>query len=106
MTSTPTLDPLDVSALISGTYRRYLRSLLPIRDSGLADALSAQIESSPLLAKGPLLEITPPYRTGSTPRELVEEGVLARGFTAADAPSVHLDRPLYLHQEQAIRKAV
>jgi ATP-dependent helicase YprA (DUF1998 family) len=102
---TPTLDPLGVSALIDGSYRRYLRSLLPLRDGRLAAALSEQIATSPLLAKGPLLEVTPPYRTGATPRALIEEGVLARGLLGVDAPQIHLDRPLYLHQEQAIRKA-
>ena len=102
---TTTLDPIGVSALISDSYRRYLRSLLPLRDRGLADALEEQISSSPLLTKGPLLEATPPYRTGATPRQLVAEGVLSPSFAAPGGPAFHLDRPLYLHQEQAIRKA-
>ncbi|KUP97950.1 DEAD/DEAH box helicase [Thermobifida cellulosilytica] len=102
---TTTLDPLGVSALISDSYRRYLRSLLPLRDRGLADALDRQIRTSPLLTKGPLLEATPPYRTGATPRQLVAEGVLSPSFAAPGGPAIHLDRPLYLHQEQAIRKA-
>ncbi|QOS57778.1 DEAD/DEAH box helicase [Thermobifida fusca] len=102
---TTTLDPIGVSALISDSYRRYLRSLLPLRDRGLADALEEQISSSPLLTKGPLLEATPPYRTGATPRQLVAEGVLSPSFAAPGGPAIHLDRPLYLHQEQAIRKA-
>ncbi|MEY9212970.1 DEAD/DEAH box helicase [Thermobifida halotolerans] len=102
---TTTLDPIAVSTLISDSYRRYLRSLLPLRDPALARALNAQISASPLLTKGPLLEATPPYRTGATPRQLVAEGVLSAGFTAPDGPAIHLDRPLYLHQEQAIRKA-
>lgn len=95
-----TLDPVAVGASISMGYRRYLRSLLPFRDRALAQALNEEIDNSPLLSKGPLLEVTPAYETGATPRQLMAEGVLTRGFTAA----LDLDRPLYVHQEQAIRK--
>jgi ATP-dependent helicase YprA (DUF1998 family) len=99
------LDPIVTSALLSGTYRRYLRSLLPVRDAALARALAERIDSSPLLTKGPLLEATPPYLTGATLRELVDEGVLDRAFTRLGGPALPLDRPLYRHQEEALRKA-
>lgn len=102
---TSQLDPIDVSAMISDGYRRYLRSLLPLRDPALAGALAERIAHSPLLSKGPLLEATPAHQTGRTPRELIEEGVLSPGFTSPTGPAVHLDRPLYTHQEEAIRKA-
>ena len=102
---TSRFDPIDVSAMIGDGYRRYLGSLLPLRDPSLADALAEQISGSPLLSKGPLLEATPAYETGRTPRELVEEGVLSPGFASPTGPAVHLDRPLYSHQEEAIRKA-
>src|SRR5699024_4683087 len=55
-TMTSQLDPIDVSTIISDSYRRYLRSLLPLRDPALASALAEQIAHSPLLSKGPLLE--------------------------------------------------
>src|SRR5699024_6880273 len=35
----------------------------------------------------------------------IEEGVLSCGFTSPTGPAIHLDRPLYTHQEEAIRKA-
>lgn len=99
------MDALATSALLSATYRRYLRSLLPVRDSSLAAALDARIEASPLLTKGPLLEATPPYRAGATPRQLIGEGVLHPAFSRLCGPELPLDRPLYSHQEQALRKA-
>ncbi|AFR06526.1 DEAD/DEAH box helicase [Nocardiopsis alba] len=102
---TSQIDPIDVSAMISDSYRRYLRSLLPVRDPALARALAEQINESELLSKGPLLEATPAYETGRTPRELIAEGVLSSGFDSLTGPAVHLDRPLYTHQEEAIRKA-
>mgnify|MGYP001398904949 CR=1 FL=1 len=103
--TTNAIDPLGVSELISTAYRRYLRSLMPLREPEAARALHEKIDSSPLLSKGPLLEVTPPYATGATPRSLVEEGVLEAGFAGTRGPKVSLDRPLYVHQETAIRKA-
>ncbi|MGI5291446.1 DEAD/DEAH box helicase [Nonomuraea polychroma] len=99
------MDPLATSALVAGTYRRYLRSLLPVREPAIAEALAEQIEASPLLTKGPLLEATPPYRTGATLRELIGQQVLDPAFATLGSRALPLDRPLYLHQEQALRKA-
>jgi ATP-dependent helicase YprA (DUF1998 family) len=99
------VDAIATSSLLSSIYRRYLRSLLPVRDPALAAALAACIVASPLLTKGPLLEATPPYRTGATLRDLIGEGVLDPAFARLGGPALPLDRPLYLHQEQALRKA-
>lgn len=100
-----TLDALAASELITATYRRYLRSLLPIRDPHISAALNQRITDSPMLTKGPLLEATPPYAPGATLRRLIDEGVLHRAFGGLASAALPLDRPLYLHQEQAIRKA-
>ena len=99
------MDAVATSALLNSSYRRYLRSLLPVRDPALAAALADCIAASPLLTKGPLLEATPPYRTGATLRDLIGEGVLDPAFARLGGPALPLDRPLYQHQEQALRKA-
>ncbi|HET9080651.1 MAG TPA: DEAD/DEAH box helicase [Trebonia sp.] len=99
------MDVVATSSRLGTTYRRYLRSLLPVREPRLAAALRAAIDGSPLLTKGPILEATPPYRTGASLRELIAGGVLPPAFTKLGGPALPLDRPLYLHQEQAIRKA-
>ena len=98
------MDVIATSALLSATYRRYLRSLLPVRNRSLAAALAERIADSPLLTKGPILEATPPYRTGASLRDLIAAGVLHPAFAGLGGPALPLDRPLYLHQEQAIRK--
>ena len=99
------MDVVATSAQLGATYRRYLRSLLPVREPALAAALRDAIENSPLLTKGPILEATPPYRAGASLRELIACGVLPPAFARLGGPALPLDRPLYLHQEQAIRKA-
>lgn len=100
------LDPLETANQIEGSYKRYLKTLLAPRDERLAEAFDAEIEASRLLTKGPILEMTPPYQTGATCRQLIDEGVLHPDFVAAHGPSFSLDRPLYVHQETAIRKFV
>jgi len=101
---TDRFDPLETSALISSGYRRYLRSLLPVRDPRIATALDHVITHSPLLTKGPLLEATPPYQPGATLDALIREGVLNPAFRKLDSDALPLTRPLHTHQEQAIRK--
>ena len=97
-------DPLATSELITSGYRRYLRSLLPVRDPKLAAALDHEIMHTRLLDQGPLLEATPPYLPGATLDALISEGVLDPAFKKLDSPSLPLRRPLHAHQEQAIRK--
>lgn len=98
------LDPLETAKQIEGSYKRYLKTLLAPRDEQLAAAFDAEIDASTLLTKGPILEMTPPYETGATCRQLIDEGVLHRGFSKIDSPALGLDRPLYVHQETAVRK--
>lgn len=97
-------DPVRTSAEIAGSYRRYLGSLLATRDPRMGTALSHAIAQSPMLHKGPYLEATPPYMTGESASALIREGVLATGFARLDSPALPIDRPLYRHQEQSIRK--
>jgi ATP-dependent helicase YprA (DUF1998 family) len=101
---TDRFDPLETSALITTGYRRYLRSLLPVRDPRIAAALDYEITHSDLLTKGPLLEATPPYKHGATLDTLIGEGVLSPAFRKLGGNALPLGRPLYEHQEQAIRK--
>lgn len=101
---TQSIDAVATSEQIKATYRRYLQSLLAVRDPMLDAALRRAIDTTPLLDKGPYLEATPPYVAGATARELIDEGVLAPGFAQLASTAMPMDRPLYTHQERAIRK--
>ncbi|MBX7432551.1 DEAD/DEAH box helicase [Mycobacterium sp. Y57] len=98
------IDAVATSATIKATYRRYLSSLLAVRDPKIDAALREAIDGTDMLDKGPYLEATPPYASGKQVRELISEGVLAEGFTDLASNALPLDRPLYVHQEQSIRK--
>ncbi len=98
------IDAVTTAGEITATYRRYLQSLLAVRDPQLNNALHRGIAETPMLDKGPYLEATPPYLPGKSCSDLIDEGILEPGFTALDSPALPLARPLYVHQEQAIRK--
>lgn len=102
---TTSIDAVSTSETIKATYRRYLSSLLAVRDPKIDAALRKAIDDTDMLDRGPYLEATPPYASGKSIRELISEGVLAQGFTELASGALPLDRPLYVHQEQAIRKA-
>ena len=100
------LDPLAASDQITQAYQRYVKTFVDVRDPSLAAAFGRAVDHGNKLSKGPLLEATPAYAPGATLSELVNTGVLDPGFASYDSDSLPFDRPLYLHQEQAIRKVV
>ena len=55
-------DPLETSAQIIYGYRRYLRSLLPVRDSRVATALAYQITHSDAAHEGAAARSHPALR--------------------------------------------
>lgn len=100
------LDPLNTSSAVVDAYKRYLRSLLAPREVRLAAALNSAIDAAigQGVTKGPLLETTPPYAPGASLQKLIVDGVLHEQFSALGS-TIPLDRPLYQHQEAALRKA-
>ena len=101
-----TINAIDTSSDIKKTYRRYLQSLLAVRDPALDTALRQAITTTPLLDKGPFLEATPAYKPGSSIRDLIADGTLCPSFADLTSPALPIDRALYVHQEQAVRKVV
>ncbi|MGQ9351435.1 DEAD/DEAH box helicase [Mycolicibacterium gilvum] len=101
---TTSIDAVATSDSIKATYRRYLSSLLAVRDPKIDAALRHAIDNTDMLDKGPYLEATPPYAPGKSLQDLIAEGVVAQGFADLAGKALPLDRPLYVHQEQSIRK--
>ncbi|OBB77107.1 DEAD/DEAH box helicase [Mycobacterium sp. 852014-52144_SCH5372336] len=102
---TLSIDAVSTSEEIKATYRRYLSSLLAVRDPKIDAALREAIDGTDMLDKGPYLEATPPYAPGKSLRELIAEGILADSFGGLESDALPLSRPLYVHQEHSIRKA-
>lgn len=102
---TDVLDPLRAADRIAGDYVRYLRSAFTPQDPALRADFDAQLADGRHLSRGPILQAVPPYATGASIRSLVDEGVLHPALTDLEATGFGVDRPLYWHQEQAVRRA-
>lgn len=103
-----TFDPIKTARKLESSYREYIAATIHFDNKDLQNQLEALLAKPGYLAKGPFLESAAPYKAGKTPRQLMEEGVLCRSFALLGGgdPSVFdLDRPLYTHQERAIRMA-
>lgn len=97
-------DPLHAARRLESSYRSYLASSLRFAHPELQEQFEAQMLKSGLLVKGPFLEATPPYMAGATLAELAQEGVVCDDLVGL-SPDLPGDRPLFSHQEAAIRGA-
>ncbi len=100
------LDPIKATEAIQEKYLDYLETTFALNDLKLHQQLVAALNKPGRFVKGPILEATPPFETGSTLREIIEEGVLSSEFAKLGADELPLERELYIHQEMAIRKLV
>lgn len=95
--------PMRASKTITEQYRRYLSTVFQIRNPEYRDQFTEQLAEASMLASGPYLDVHDHFTSGATPRELTAQGVLPRSFLRLGF--VH-DRPLYMHQEQAVRRVL
>lgn len=101
------IQPLETTQHIRESYLRYLRSSYPFQRNDLREKFREVISEPGALVKGPLLESTPPFRTGASIADLVEEGLLHASFERlCSEKALPYERPFYEHQEEAVRKAV
>lgn len=107
------LHPIETTEFLRSTYERYLKTIYPFQDEALRDGFWRRLGEPERLVKGPLLEASPPFETGSSIDQLVEKGVLHPSFVRlCDStrdlrkPPLPRDRPLYVHQEEAIHNVV
>ena len=97
-------NPIKTARTVEDLYREYIATTIHFADPDLQSQLETILGKRRFLAKGPFLEAAPPYRPASSVRQLVDEGVLCESMLKLGG--FDADRPLYVHQERAIRKAV
>jgi ATP-dependent helicase YprA (DUF1998 family) len=70
------------------------------------NAMYAQQLTNEVMVKGPYLEGTLPFASSGSLASLVNEGVLSQRFLQLNQDVLPANRPIYAHQEKAIRKVV
>lgn len=81
-----------------------------IADSDYAKGFDSELNKDGNISKGPYLDISDSFKTGKNIDALIREGEVSPLFAelepdkAEKDKEVKLKRPLYLHQEEAIRK--
>lgn len=93
--------PVIASEHITEKYMRYLNTIFSVDNEGYNKQLQALLKAKTTFAAGPYLDVTDSFEKGKSIEELVKEGILAESFCRIRIP---LTRPLYKHQEIAIRK--
>jgi superfamily II DNA/RNA helicase len=97
------MNPIELCKEIEERYRRYLETTFYFKDPDLRKSFKKELESGHL-SQGPYLEATPVFKREKTPRELFED-ILDFQPDEGFFKSL-LNSPLYLHQEEAIKKAL
>ena len=100
------LDPLKATEAVVKRYLNYLETTFSFRDGALQRQLADGLKVPGKFFKGPILEATPPFETGSSIKELIYKGVLSPEFENLNTPELPIERALYLHQQEAICKLV
>lgn len=98
------IHPIRTSRAIEEAYCGYLETTFELADSNLRSQLGARLREKGRLVRGPMVQATMPFRKAASLSDLVGERVLSPLFLRY--PFETLERPLYRHQENAIRKMV
>jgi hypothetical protein len=96
------LNPIVFSEKVNQQYLRYRLSRLPLKDPRLnaqAHELVGSPDRSPFI-KGPYISLSPSLMSGSTVKELVDEGIFHRSLHDKGIAEF---TSLYKHQERAAR---
>ena len=103
-------DPIVASDNIKQSYVDYITTSFDIADKEYAKELRVQLEQEGFLTKGPYLDVSGSYKTGKSLKELIADGTACRLFAELEPVEekkreLKLERPLYLHQVDALKKA-
>lgn len=99
------LDPIKTTRAIAEKYRSYLSTTFWLKEPSLQEQFLDELQPEKYV-KGPILEATPSFRPGLSLLDLIQEGVLSAEFKRLRSTVLPLERPLYRHQELAVRKIV
>lgn len=94
------LNPIERSQYIDARYKEYLKSSFEFGKSDLQKLFIEELEKEKLF-KGPYVDLSFPFQRGNNLESLIKEGVVCESFRRLE--DINFTRPLYSHQEEAIR---
>lgn len=106
-------NPVKASKNIKDEFVNYIQTSFSFADSKLREQFNKELNH--IISNGPFLELNDVFESGKSINQLIDEGVLSSLFRRLEEKKVistkikkelPLDRPLYLHQEKAIRSLV
>ena len=107
-------NPAKAADDIKKEYIGYISTTYHFRDQRFQRKFEKELWNT--VSKGPFVEIKDSFRSGKSIEELIQEGVLSPLFSDLEKVKkengktypikLPVERPLYLHQENAIRKIV
>ncbi|ADL68468.1 Protein of unknown function DUF1998 [Thermoanaerobacterium thermosaccharolyticum DSM 571] len=100
------LDPIKTTEAVVNRYLDYLTTTFSFNNVDLKEQFKRELKEFEGFVKGPILEATPPFETGKSILNLIEEGILSYEFQKLSTSELPIDRNLYVHQEIAIRKLI
>lgn len=92
---------IEKSKYIKNKYKEYILSTFKFSDNRLQKLFIDQLDRENLF-NGPFISLEKPFTRGNNLEELINEGVVCKSFRKLN--DVDLKRPLYAHQEKAIRR--
>lgn len=103
-------NPVQASEEIKRSYIDYITTSFDMADKEYASLFRKELEQEGSSTKGPYLDIGGSYETGHTLQELINSGDACPLFSelepvAEKVRELKLERPLYIHQEKALKKA-
>lgn len=102
------MNPIYLTQRLKGALIRYLLTTFDVNRDGENAALHARMrataEADSALVTGPFLELTEPYETGLSIRQLVEAGTLSPKMLSVQKPPIPFDATLYQHQQRATER--
>ena len=99
------LEPIEASRAIGESYIRYLKARYAPTDDVLRAELHEALDNRFLSTRGPFLQAASAYQKGGSLETLISDGLMHDRMRELDPEVLPPDRPLYRHQEMALRKA-
>ena len=100
------LNPVKTSKAIFNRFITYADTTLKLDNEDLNRQFNVILHKPGKFSKGPIIEATPPFRSGKSITNLIDDDVLSKEFKAFKSKELPIDRKLYKHQEDAVLKII